>query len=387
MLQRNEIFSLAIAFVMVVSLALVGRAGRTTNHPSSAPSHPITSPSPTHPLAAPSSTPSAPRQTLPVSKPAPRESSFSLYNNPAYGISFRYPRNFALQEGDSTEGNFLTRNQDEMSAAQPGSILLATVLMPEDSYPNTTFVGASLQLAVNPSLTPETCKEFLILRAPGPSATLRATTIQGEPFHWTEETTATDSTQFYERDYAGFSNGTCYELYLRVAVASAANYDGWKKQADGEKILRHLEKIVSTLQIHPKPAASARQEVPLIQAFTVTPLPDPVLQNIYRISWNVSGARENQVFVSVDCLDGVGTYQLPNGLTDLDSPKSSFPCGLFAPVASNAGFIDLQFDNYATEGFPERFTLFVAGLNFATRTTAIQPRDPSPLSSPQPSGK
>jgi hypothetical protein len=189
-----------------------------------------------------------------ASKPAPREGSFSVYSNPGYGVSFRYPRNYALEEGEPEEGLPEIKRQEELRGEQPGAILLATVVIPEDAYPNTTFVDGSLQFAVNPATTAESCRDFVISRA-GDSG---MTTIQGVLFAWEQEANATADSETVERDYAGYANGACYEFFARVTVGEAANNDGSEKQADAEKIIRHLEKIAASLQMAPAPAASAK---------------------------------------------------------------------------------------------------------------------------------
>jgi hypothetical protein len=165
---------------------------------------------------------------------------------------FRYPRNYALEEAafdeekpDDIPG---VRSQEELAREQPGTRLVATVVVPDDAYPNTTFAGGSLQFAVNPSLEPEACREF----SKGPRG---KATIQGVAFAWAENSMGDDAnTEFFERDYAGFSNGTCYEFFLRVGVGRAADEDG-VKAADEQRILGHLEKIVSSVQTQPKPVS------------------------------------------------------------------------------------------------------------------------------------
>jgi hypothetical protein len=193
-----------------------------------------------------------------ASKPAPREGAFSVYNNPGYGVSFRYPRNYALEEGEPEEGLPDIKSQEELEGEQPGATLLATVVIPEDAYPNTTFLDGSLQFAVNPSITAESCRDFVISRA-GNSGT---TTIQGVLFAWEQDASATADTEVIERDYAGYAGGACYEFFVRVTVGEAANNDGSEKQADAEKIVRHLEKIASSLQMPVKAADFAVRKVP-----------------------------------------------------------------------------------------------------------------------------
>jgi hypothetical protein len=207
-----------------------------------------------------SSSPVGPTQR--VVKAMPREASFSVYSNPEHGVALRYPRNYALEEGNPEELSGGVKSQESWEDEQPGALLLATMVIPEDAYPNTTFVDGSLQFAVNASLMPESCKEVLIGPDSGAVRRTGALTIQGVLFHWAEETTADAGTEFVARNYAGYSNGACYEFFVHVAVGETANSDGLEKQADAKKIVRHLEKIASSLQWSVKQKVSAGEKTP-----------------------------------------------------------------------------------------------------------------------------
>jgi len=197
-----------------------------------------------------------------AAKATPREAAFSVYNEPEYGISFRYPRNYALEEGELEEPVPGARSQAELADEQPEAVLLATVGIPEDAYPNTTFIEGSLQFAVDPSLMPGSCKELLSDADRGGGRRAGSMSIQGVLFDWAENTTADAGTESVERDYAGYANGTCYEFFVHVAVGQTGNNDGLEKQADAKKIVRHLEKIVSSLQWEAKRAVAAGEKVP-----------------------------------------------------------------------------------------------------------------------------
>jgi hypothetical protein len=192
------------------------------------------------PLAAPAPT----REPERLTKHAARESAFSTYSSPEYGVSFRYPRNFALEEG-TVEERAGIRSQEELESEEPGGVLVATVSVPDDAYPNTAFAGGSLQFAVNRYLTARSCRASLLSQLGDSNGRSGAATIQGVDFAWVDNDEGDGSTEFFERDYAGFANGTCYEFFLRVGVA--ADTDG-ERPPDEKKILGHMEKIVSSLQ-------------------------------------------------------------------------------------------------------------------------------------------
>jgi hypothetical protein len=206
----------------------------------------------------PASASTAPSQPGAASKHPPRDSSvFALYHNPTYGVSFRFPRNYAIEEqlepGDSSPDNSsLVRKQQELAASQPGSTLVVSVVVPGDAYPNTTFSEGFLQLAINSGVSRQSCRSFAA-PSDGHGRTGK-TIVDGIPFYWREHDSADSGTAHTLREYAGFSNGSCYEFFLEVASTANAANDAPSSRPDVMKALRPLEKIVSSLQIRPAPA-------------------------------------------------------------------------------------------------------------------------------------
>jgi hypothetical protein len=199
----------------------------------------------------------SPAQPGVASKHPPRDSVFALYHNPTYGVSFRFPRNYAIEEqlepdDSSPDDSSLVRNQQELAGSQPGSTLVVSVVVPGDAYPNTTFSEGFLQLAINSGVSQPTCRSFA---APSDGHTRTGKTIvDGIPFYWREHDSAGSGTARTRRDYAGFSSGACYEFFLEVASTANAANDAPSSRPDVMKVLRPLEKIVSSLQIRPAPA-------------------------------------------------------------------------------------------------------------------------------------
>jgi hypothetical protein len=196
-----------------------------------------------------------------VSRPAPspaptrpnsRQSSLSSYSDPQNDAFFSFPRNYALLEGDPQDASPDLRTQQTLAEEQPGSLLLASIIVPDDAYPNTSFVSGSLQFALNRSITPEACRELPIARG-GDVGTV---TIQNAVFTWEQDASAAPDSDLVERDYAGFTNGACYEFFLRVRTADTTAADATGEaptpaQGDPDKILSRLEKVVLSLQIPP----------------------------------------------------------------------------------------------------------------------------------------
>jgi hypothetical protein len=191
----------------------------------------------------------AARPTRPA-KSSPRESPLSVYNNPEFGVTFRYPRNYSLQEGAPQDLPGV-RSQQQLSQEQPGANLAATLVIPDDAYPNTTFAGGTVQFAVNRYLTDKACHQDLLSRLGDSNGSSGALAVQGVPFAWTESEAGSGSTEFLERNYAGFANGACYEFFVRIGTNATEDEEG-VRQPDEKRILGHLEKIIASLQVEPR---------------------------------------------------------------------------------------------------------------------------------------
>jgi hypothetical protein len=178
--------------------------------------------------------------------------SLATYSNPEYGLSFRYPREYALEEGEVDEHSFFLRRQEEL---EPDTKLLATVLIPEDGYPNTTFEHGSLQVFVHEELDREGCQALVDPESSAFAArNVRALNAENGAFWWSEEKSSADGTQIVEREYAAFLGARCYEFYAVVALGELTEQDGAERQADPEKILRQLEKILVSVRVSGAPA-------------------------------------------------------------------------------------------------------------------------------------
>src|SRR6267142_1725962 len=167
----------------------------------------------------------------PLRRDTPHEAFLSTYNNPEEGISFRYPRNYYLEERDIQERSFFLQRQ-------------------EDGYPNTTFEHGSLQLVVNEADSEKGCLAINEVGVTGSGS--RALTIQGVAFHWIGEETEIAGSKILERKYSGYSQGTCYQFRLLLAADESPDPDGFTKKADTNRIMKQLENIVGSSRFFTK---------------------------------------------------------------------------------------------------------------------------------------
>jgi hypothetical protein len=181
-----------------------------------------------------------------VAKPMSRESALSRYYRPEYGISFRYPRNYILEEGNILEHSYFLKRQEELNLEEPGAHLVATVLIPEDGFPNTTFLHGSLQFVVKNSSSQKECFRSISPEQTG-GRTIETFSSEGLRFGGSEARSGTAGTEILERDYAAFTNGTCYEFDLVIALGEPTEGDDLGP-GDPQKFTGHLEKIVRSVK-------------------------------------------------------------------------------------------------------------------------------------------
>jgi hypothetical protein len=207
----------------------------------------------------------APLATKPVARPAPRESTLSTYTNAEYGVSFTYPRNYPLDEGpldeETVENIEGLRSQEQLESEQPGGVLEATIIIPDDSFPNTTFAGGSVQFAVNRYMAGEGCRKLPATRLGDAGGASGTSTIQGVVFAWADSEAGEGDTEFFERDYAGFANGTCYEFFVRVGTV-AGDDSARAKPVNQKKIVAQLEKIVGSWRWQAKESSMLDEKGP-----------------------------------------------------------------------------------------------------------------------------
>ncbi|HLZ93185.1 MAG TPA: hypothetical protein VKQ28_15865 [Candidatus Acidoferrum sp.] len=182
------------------------------------------------------------------------EGFLTTYHNPEAGILFRYPRNYSLEEGEVQEHSFFLKRQEDLDSEEPGARLVATVLIPEDGYPNTTFEHGSLQLVMEDEGSEKGCRDSAMAAA---DHRQRGPTIEGIEFWRVEEETEVGGSKVLERNYVGYSRGACYQFLLTVAAENRSEPNEFKRTADTDKILKQLEKIVFSTQIN------ERREIPM----------------------------------------------------------------------------------------------------------------------------
>lgn len=201
----------------------------------SAPAAPeVTNPAPSATAAA--VVPEKPKKAVKKHRP-----SNATYVNGTYGVSFSYPVKYSLQAGGKNSSapvrpNFL----------KPGAIQVAAVDMPDDSYPDTDFSNALLNVSVNTTVTAEECNSF-VPASKDDSAKPTTTKLGANEFTQLEQMSGEPAHQSDLKYFHLFKNGACYEFALDVETSRRA--DEGLAQVDRGKVFKQLEKILMTARI------------------------------------------------------------------------------------------------------------------------------------------
>lgn len=169
----------------------------------------------------------------------------ATYVNGTYGLSFSYPVKFSLKTGDKAvpapvQANFV----------KPGAVEIAAVDVPDDSYPDTDFAAALVNVSVNPGMTAEECAQFVPYSAYSKeSEVAKPTTVKlgTNEFTELEQMSGEMDHQSDLKYFHLFKNGACYEFALDVETSRKA--DDELAQADRGKIFQQLEKVLTTARI------------------------------------------------------------------------------------------------------------------------------------------
>ena len=229
-------------------------------------------------------------------KPAPkkpvqrRKPATVNYADKTYGVTFEYPRRYAIETGDAAS-QLVSSNPIPMNFVQPGGQALAAVELPETNYVNTDFSSAFFNVSVNKSLSEDQCGQFAV-PAPketvksdaSPAATevakqdapkqdapksdaqpvpvadnavaksedesLKSKLLVGDTeFRATEAVSGQGTRQSDSKFFHMYQNGACYEFVLNVTTD--ASEEGLVKHVDRDKVFNRLEQILATVKVNP----------------------------------------------------------------------------------------------------------------------------------------
>lgn len=278
--QSVAVFAGALIFTGLIGGLLLETSGcsRTQSKPV------IESPSvqatqQTIPSPATASAPAASASQMPEVKKVvkKRRPTGVLYSDNASGVSFLYPKKYALKAIDNTKQDAVTLPYD-MNFVQPGGVAIASVVLPKGSYPGTDLAAASFNVSVNKNLTAEQCGQFTLLQlASTEDLAVQPTRMKlaGLELQEMEAISGSGEKQADAKYYHRFENGACYEFALGLST-EAGQSDDVILPVDREQVFRRLERILATVKLTPPATAdTVATTAPVTTAPVATPAAVP----------------------------------------------------------------------------------------------------------------
>jgi len=203
--------------------------------------------------ATPATAPTAAALPAPAKKTPKKRPANVTYSDPNSGVSFLYPRKFALTSGDKAQPQLAGLEDVPMNFVQPGGVAVATVALPDRSYPGTDFASAFFNVNVNRSLSEQECAHFAFVdtrNADGEPVDAEKVKIGSADMEMTSDFSASAMKQAETQYYHSYENGACYEYVLGLGTAGYGAKDGIEP-VNRDEVFAKLEKILATVKISP----------------------------------------------------------------------------------------------------------------------------------------
>ncbi|MGA9392183.1 MAG: hypothetical protein WBV69_17270 [Candidatus Sulfotelmatobacter sp.] len=276
--ETNDIFdnpsALVFAALLIACSFAVGCSSEKPKPVTSTNEVPITLPTPPLTTMQTAAMPTPQPSMKPVHKKIVHKAPATLtYADATSGVSFQYPRKYALKTGDAAT-ELVSASPIPMDFVQSGGVTIAAVALPYSTYPNSDLASAFFNVSVNKTLTADQCNEFSVPQpdpaSPNDPAIRAAAQLSTPPISklmigdmelQSSETTAGGQTNDGQTNdgpreeaskyYHVFQNGACYEFSLKVATTRLDSTSDSTKPVDREEVFKRLEKILATVKINP----------------------------------------------------------------------------------------------------------------------------------------
>jgi hypothetical protein len=203
--------------------------------------------------ATPATTATAAVPPAPTKKTSKKRPANGTYRDANSGVSFLYPRKFALTSGDKAQPELAGMGDVPMNFVQPGGAAVATVALPGGSYPGTDFASAFFNVNVNRSLSEQECSHFAFVdtrNADGEPVDAEKVKLGSTDMEMTSTFSGSAIKQAETQYYHSYENGVCYEYVLGLGTEGFAT-EGGIEHVNRDEVFAKLEKILATVKINP----------------------------------------------------------------------------------------------------------------------------------------
>jgi cell division septation protein DedD len=257
---------LAIAVISGILLLVTDGCSKSSKSAAmnSEPTSPITQnaivPSPASAIAAAQPPAVTPK---PAKKRVQRKAPMTTYTEPAYGVSFRYPKNYALKTGDEPQRDFAGLGPIQTDFIEPGAVTVAALELPRASYPGTDFTSGFFSVSVNSAISQEQCELFAFPKVEHPEndpGAVSKVKIAGKEYAMVEGFGNAGKNDPHTKYFHHFENGSCYEFGMGLNTTDA-DIAGLKP-VNRSLVFGRLEQILASVKLQPveKPQVAKASE-------------------------------------------------------------------------------------------------------------------------------
>jgi hypothetical protein len=254
--SRQQKLAMIAGFAILGLLLVVSACSKQSPKPAlvgvSSPASSSAAPAPTATLA---TSPTAVTSPAPTKKTPKKRPANVTYSDANSGVSFLYPRKFALTSGDKTQPQLagVSMNEAPMNFVQPGGVAVATVALPGGSYPGTDFASAFFNVNINRSVSEQECERFAFVdtrNADGEAIDPEKVKIGSTDMEMTSNFSANAIKQAETEYYHSYEYGACYEYVLGLGTEGFAT-EGGIEHVNRDEVFAKLEKILASVKINP----------------------------------------------------------------------------------------------------------------------------------------
>jgi len=252
--SRQQKLAMIAGFAILGLLLAVSACSKQSSKPALAGVSSPASTSPTPAAAATAATTvTAAALPAPAKKTPKKHPANVTYSDANSGVSFLYPRKFALTSGDKAQPQLAGMGDVPMNFVQPGGVAVATVALPEGSYPGTDFASAFFNVNVNRSVSAQECAHVAFVdtrNTDGEPVDAEKVKIGSTDMEMTSSFSASTLKQAEAHYYHSYENGACYEYVLALGTEGFAT-EGGIEHVNCDEVFAKLEKILATVKIAP----------------------------------------------------------------------------------------------------------------------------------------
>jgi hypothetical protein len=252
--SRQQKLAMIAGFAILGLLLALSACSKQSSKPALAGlSSPASTPVTPAVTAPPAAAPTAAGLRAPAKKTPKKRPANVTYSDPNSGVSFLYPRKFALTSGDKALPQLAGVGDVPMNFVQSGGVAVATVALPDRSYPGTDFASAFFNVNVNRSVSEQECAHFAFVdtsNADGEPVDAEKVNIGSTEMEMTSNVSASATAQAEAQYYHSYENGACYEYVLGLGTEGFAT-EGGVEHVKRDEVFAKLEKILATVKINP----------------------------------------------------------------------------------------------------------------------------------------